>query len=87
MHTIVRGAVVVCALMALAGTAHAEEATYVERSTQEGQDIRFRDDPLGAIAGEPIGAQLGGGHPPKRFDLMRPRKSFVPELLKSIEAM
>jgi hypothetical protein len=49
--------------------------------------VRFRDDPLTALAGNPVGAQLTGFHPPRRFDLMRPRKTWVPELLKSVESL
>ena len=60
------------------------ESTFVEKKTADGQDVRFRDDPVSALAGDPIGAQLTGFHPPRRFDLMRPRYTFVPEMLKSI---
>jgi hypothetical protein len=73
------------ALVAFAGTARAQGSTFVEHKTSDGQDVRFKDDPMTAITGNPVGAQLSGFHPPKRFDLMPPRKSFVPELLKSIE--
>ena len=76
------------AIVALAGEARAQtETTYVEQKASDGQDIRFRDDPLTALAGNPVGAQLTGFHPPRRFDLMHPRKTFVPELLKSVEHM
>jgi hypothetical protein len=59
----------------------------VERASADGQDVRFKDDPMSALAGNPVGAQLTGFHPPRRFDLMAPRKTWVPELLKSIENM
>ena len=81
------GALLAGALFGLAGMAHADESTYVEHKTDGGQDVRFRDDPMSAIAGNPVGAQLTGFHPPRRFDLMRPRKTWVPELLKSVENM
>jgi hypothetical protein len=82
------GVLFVGVLVALAGTARAQtQATYVEQKTSDGQDIRFRDDPMTALAGNPVGAQLTGFHPPKRFELMHPRKTFVPELLKSVEHM
>ena len=75
-------------ILALAGTAQAQtESTYVEQKTSDGQDIRFHDDPMSAIAGQPVGAQLTGFHPPRRFELMHPRSTFVPELLKSVEHM
>jgi len=80
------GAALACALVVLAGQASAQqESTYVEKKTTDGQDIRFKDDVMGAITNDPVGAQLTGFHPPKRFDLMRPRKTWVPELLKSVE--
>ena len=83
------GVLLVGALVALAGTARAQtDSTYVEHKTSDGQDIRFRDDPMTALAGNhPVGAQLTGFHPPRRFDLMHPRNTFVPELLKSVEHM
>lgn len=81
------GALLACALVALAGQASAQESTYVEKKTSDGQDVRFKDDPVAALGNNPIGAQLSGFHPPKRFNLMRPRKTFVPEMLKSIENM
>lgn len=82
-------AALVGALLALAGTASAQttEPTYVEHRTSDGQDIRFPDDPMTALTGDPVGAQLTGFHPPRRFDLMHPRYTFVPELLKSVEHM
>ncbi len=66
-------------------TADAASTTYVERQTKAGQDIRFEDDPLSALAGNPVGAQISAWHPPRRFDLMAPRRSFVPQLLVSVE--
>ncbi|HEX8791630.1 MAG TPA: hypothetical protein VF765_11815 [Polyangiaceae bacterium] len=83
------------ALLVLAGTAQAQQpqpqppadTSYVEHKSSDGQDIRFRDDPMTALAGNPVGAQLTGFHPPRRFDLMHPRNTFVPELLKSVEHM
>jgi hypothetical protein len=85
MRPIVCSALATCALVALAATASAQESTYVEHSSGDGQDIRFKDDPMSAIAGNPVGAQLSGFHPPRRFNLMPPRITFVPELLKTVE--
>jgi hypothetical protein len=85
MHFIVCSALLAGALVVFAGTAMAQESTFVEKSTADGQDIRFKDDPMSAIAGNPVGAQLSGFHPPHRFNLMPPRTSFVPQLLKSVE--
>ena len=82
------GVLLLGALLGLSGTAQAQtESTYVEKKTNDGQDIRFKDDPMSALAGNPVGAQLTGFHPPRRFDLMHPRNTFVPELLKSVEHM
>ena len=78
-------AALACALVTLAGQVHAQEPNYVEKRSSEGQDVRFKDDVMGAIANDPVGAQLTGFHPPRRFDLMRPRKTWVPELLESVE--
>jgi len=87
MRTVTCCALLAGALVALARPALAQESTYEEKKTDNGQDVRFKDDPMSAIAGNPVGAQLTGFHPPKRFDLMRPRKNFVPELLKTVENM
>jgi hypothetical protein len=87
MRTFACGALLACALVALAGPASAQETGYTEKRTADGQDIRFGDDPLGALGHETIGLQLTGFHPPKRCDLMRPRTTWVPELLKSVEHM
>jgi len=85
MRTIVSSALVAIALVTLAGAASAQESTFVEHKTSDGQDVRFKDDPMTALAGNPVGSQLSGFHPPKRFDLMPPRTTFVPQLLKSVE--
>jgi hypothetical protein len=73
------------ALVALARPAFAQESTYVEKQSTDGQDIRFKDDPMGAIADTPVGDIFRGFHPAKQFFLMRPRTTFVPEMLKSVE--
>jgi hypothetical protein len=85
MRFIACGALLACALTALAVPASAQESDYTEKKTSDGQDIRFKDDPLGALGHDPIGDQLTGFHPPKRYDLLRPRTTWVPELLKSVE--
>jgi hypothetical protein len=93
MRAFACGALLASALFALAGRASAQtttestHSTYEERATAEGQDIRFRDDPLGALSNDPVGAQLTGFHPPHLYDLMRPRTTFVPQMLKTVENM
>ena len=75
----------VCALFTSSGWARAQDSSYVERKIADGQRVEFRDDPLSALEGQPIGAQLTGFHPPRRYALLRPRDTFVPELLKAVE--
>jgi hypothetical protein len=86
MRSFVCGALAALALVGSAGPARAQNS-YVEHRTSQGQQITFEDDPMGAVANDPVGTQLLGFHPPRRFDLMRPRCGFVPEMLKSIESM
>jgi hypothetical protein len=81
------GALLACALVALAGQASAQDSSFVEKKTEAGQDIRFKDDPLGALGRDAVGEQITAWHPPRRFDLLRPRSTFVPEMLKSVEAL
>ena len=72
MQVFACGALFACALVVLATPASAQQpqSTYVEKKTADGgQDIRFDDDPLKALVGNPVGAQLSGFHPPKRYDL------------------
>jgi hypothetical protein len=73
------------ALSQRSSPALAQDSTFVEKKSADGQDVRFKDDPVSALAGNPVGAQLTGFHPPRRFDLLRPRWTFVPEMLKSVE--
>jgi hypothetical protein len=78
------GALLACALLVRATTAHAQ-SEYIEQKTPRGPDITFVDDPLQALTGQPIGSQFTGMHPARRFDLMRPRTSFVGAMLKSVQ--
>lgn len=47
----------------------------------------FPDDPLTALDGPPTGASIVVRRFTVRTILVRPRVSFVPEMLKSVEAM
>jgi hypothetical protein len=89
MRNIARFALlVVSALVAAGGEARAQDSsTYVETRAAHGQSVVFEDDPLTADTEQAIGAQLTGFHPPRRFELIRPRSSFVTEMLKSVEAL
>jgi hypothetical protein len=77
-----------CALLAIATEAAAQQnAGYVEQRTAKGQDVRFEDDPLDAVARDPIGAQITAWITARRFQLMRPRQSFVTEMVRGVEAL
>jgi hypothetical protein len=84
---VARLAVIIPALVLAPAQALAQDSAYKESSTKDGQDIVFQDDALGALAGEPVGAQITGFHPPRRFALIRPRTTFVPQMLRSVEAL
>jgi hypothetical protein len=75
------------AMALCAAESRADGPGYKERGTSDGQAVSFDDDPLGAVTTGVIGAQLNGFHPPRRCDLMRPRVTFVPDLLKTVEKM
>jgi hypothetical protein len=89
MRAIACGALLASALVCVVGEVRAEESssTFVESKAQDGQSVIFKDDPLSGGGLGPMGDQLKGFHPPKRFELIRPRASFVTELLKSVEAL
>lgn len=64
-------------------------AAQVERSQweKEGGYHIFKDDPLTAPGAVPGGIGIRVRPPPLRSLLIRPRVSFVPEMLKSVEKM
>ena len=64
-----------------------EKAGYVEQRTAQGQDVRFVDDPLDAVGRDQIGVQITGWITARRFQLTRPRQSFVTEMLRGVEAL
>jgi hypothetical protein len=76
-----------CAVLTLAGGALAQDRTYVEQRNADGQDIRFVDDPLDAVGRETVGAQITGMITARRFQLVRPRQTFVPEMLRNVETL
>lgn len=80
------------ALLASAAPARAQDRVtkgsgYVEKLDVAGQNMIFDDDPLAAL---PLGAG-GGIIAPRpsaaRMGLLRPRTHFIPEMLKSVEAL
>lgn len=75
--TLVAGSLVFFA----ASSAFAQEA----QDTDEGYGYEFADDPLTAGGFGPNDATIRVRPGPVRRTLIRPRTSFVPEMLKSVE--
>jgi hypothetical protein len=69
---------------ALAGVARSVEATG-GGGKDEGYGYEFGDDPLSAGGFGPNDATIKVRPGPVRRTLIRPRTSFVPEMLKSVE--
>ncbi len=87
MKRLMVGALLSVALVATSGVVRADD-NYKETKTADGSDVVFKDaDQLNGAGLGPVGAQLSGFHPPKRFQLMHPRVSFVPQMLKTVENM
>jgi hypothetical protein len=77
-----------CTLFAFAPDASAQhDPGYVEQRTAQGQDIRFQDDPLDAVGHDQVGTQITAWITARRLQLVRPRQSFVTEMLRGVEAM
>ena len=76
----------ICILTACAD-ARAQSESFTERKTSSGTSVTFADDPLGALADDPIGVQIRGPLVPRRCLLMRPRVQFVSAMLRSVETM
>jgi hypothetical protein len=87
MRTLLCSAFLSCSLITLAGGARAQDRTYVERRSADGQDIRFDDDPLDAVDRATIGMQITHWITARRVALARPRESFVPEMIKNVESL
>jgi hypothetical protein len=64
-----------------ASTSFAQKAS----DTKEGYGYEFSDDPLSAGGFGPNDATIRVRPGPVRTTLIRPRTSFVPEMLKSVE--
>lgn len=78
-------ALVGATILAFGGTALGE--VEASRYTQDGDYHVFRDDLLNSDVRFPSGADIRVRPGPKRVMLIRPRASFVPEMLKSVEKM
>jgi hypothetical protein len=75
-------------ILLVASNAYAAVARTVEggaSSKEEGYGYEFGDDPLSAGGFGPNDATIKVRPGPVRRTLIRPRTSFVPEMLKSVE--
>jgi hypothetical protein len=75
------------ALLLAPASALADDSTFTEQKTDSGTAVTFKDDPLGALNNNPVGAIIPVRARATRLSLMRPRLHFVPELLQSVEKM
>jgi hypothetical protein len=71
-----------CLTLALTTSAFAQTTT---RDTNDGYGYEFDDDPLNAGGFGPNDATIRVRAKAARTTLIRPRTSFVPEMLKSVE--
>ena len=74
---------VVSASLLLASSALADDVKAAD--TKDGYGYDFKDDPLAAGGFGPSDATIRVRPGPVRQTLIRPRTSFVPEMLKSVE--
>jgi hypothetical protein len=79
----VLGAVAAVAIVFSASSAFAQDAS--EGEDGDGYGYEFTDDPLSAGGFGPNDATIRVRPGPVRRTLIRPRTSFVPEMLKSVE--
>jgi hypothetical protein len=80
------GGLATVALALLASPSFAQEAASPGTSTGSGDyGYKFEDDPLSAGGFGPADATIRVRPGPVRTTLIRPRTSFVPEMLKSVE--
>jgi len=76
---------VAVALSLAAGAASAQQKEITESKTDDGYGYSFDDDPLNAGGFGPNDATIRVRAKAARTTLIRPRTSFVPEMLKSVE--
>jgi hypothetical protein len=88
----VLGGLVAMALFALSGRSYAQDAPAAGGGAAAGgaggggdYGYKFEDDPLAAGGFGPSDATIRVRPGPVRTTLIRPRTSFVPEMLKSVE--
>ncbi len=69
----------------VSSAAYAQAARSTDGGEGEGYGYEFADDPLSAGGFGPTDATIRVRPGPVRRTLIRPRTSFVPEMLKSVE--
>lgn len=81
------GGFVAAALSTMAVPSRAQDVANTKAETQGQGDYgyKFEDDPLSAGGFGPADATIRVRPGPVRTTLIRPRTSFVPEMLKSVE--
>jgi hypothetical protein len=84
MTRVLRG-LVACSVMAVLVASVSEASAQGKAEGAEGYGYEFEDDPLNAGGFGPNDATIRVRQGPVRTTLIRPRTSFVPEMLKSVE--
>jgi len=79
----VLSSLVAASALLVASSAFAQDVKTTD--TKEGYGYNFTDDPLSAGGFGPNDATIRVRPGPVRTTLIRPRTSFVPEMLKSVE--
>jgi hypothetical protein len=75
-----------CALLTAISVISVASISYAQKKDkEEGYGYEFSDDPLTAGGFGPNDATIRVRPGPVRASLIRPRTSFVPEMLKSVE--
>jgi hypothetical protein len=81
------GTLTIAAVVLFAARASAQEPAVTLNDSETGYGYAFEDDPLAAGVGGPSGAVIKLRSTVVRRTLIRPRASFVPEMLKSVETI
>lgn len=81
----VLSSLVAASALLVASSVFAQDQGVKTTDTKEGYGYNFTDDPLSAGGFGPNDATIRVRPGPVRTTLIRPRTSFVPEMLKSVE--
>jgi hypothetical protein len=85
MKKLVLSVLVAGATLLVTSSVFAQDKQVQTTDTKEGYGYNFTDDPLSAGGFGPNDATIRVRPGPVRTTLIRPRTSFVPEMLKSVE--